>query len=435
MNSLLTIIWWTFLSALKFKRSNRVRRKTYDYKRADFDDLRSRLQLLPSDMSHSDDVDIYWSQWKDLFLATVAECVPMKTIRDTNSPPWIDREVKLALRRKYRALRKYRENKTVERKLKLGSLSNEIKKLVRQKHHDYLLKIEGSLEENPKLFWNYHKAILHHRSGSNTEITFDGKSAKTAAGKAELFNAYFCSVFTSSKQDKARSLQMYPMRMNMEISEITLSFNEVRDCLSILDPSKATGPDGIPARILKECSEQIAPSLCALFNHSLRTGRFPSEWKSADVTPVHKKDLLEPAENYRPISLLPILKWYGVTGQLIDWFSDYLKDRSQRVVIEGTASERLPVTSGVPQGSLVGPLLFVIFINDLPDVIHEETSTALCAADTKLHRTILSVNDCAILQQDLTYKFKHLEPRIKHEVQRLQMQSANNHAKKNTCKS
>jgi len=81
----------------------------------------------------------------------------------------------------------------------------------------------------------------------------------------------------------------------------------VRDCLSIFDPSKATGPDGIPARILKECSEQISPSLCSLFNHSLRTGRFPSEWKSADVTPVHKKDLLEPAENYRPISLLPIV--------------------------------------------------------------------------------------------------------------------------------
>lgn len=125
--------------------------------------------------------------------------------------------------------------------------------------------------------------------------------------KRRSFLLLISAVFTSSSQDKARSLQSYPTRTNMEISEITLFFNEVRDCLSNLDPSKATGPDGIPARVLKECSEQIAPSLCALFNYSLRIGRFPSDWKSADITPVHKKDLPGPAENYSPISLLPIV--------------------------------------------------------------------------------------------------------------------------------
>ena len=65
------------------------------------------------------------------------------------------------------------------------------------------------------------------------------------------------------------------------------------------------------------------------------------------------------------------------------------------------ASERLSVTSGVPQGSIVGPLLFVIFINDPRDVVHEQTNTALYAVDTKLHRTIVSVKDCDILQRDL----------------------------------
>ena len=65
------------------------------------------------------------------------------------------------------------------------------------------------------------------------------------------------------------------------------------------------------------------------------------------------------------------------------------------------ASKRLPVTSGVPQGSIVGPLIFVIFINNLPDVVHEQTNTPLYADDTKLHRTIVSVKDCDILQRDL----------------------------------
>lgn len=63
------------------------------------------------------------------------------------------------------------------------------------------------------------------------------------------------------------------------------------------------------------------------------------------------------------VILFEKLKRYGVIGQLRDWYSEYPKDRSRRVVVDGTASEHLPVSSGVAQGSLVGLLLFVIFIN------------------------------------------------------------------------
>jgi hypothetical protein len=92
-----------------------------------------------------------------------------------------------------------------------------------------------------------------------------------------------------------------------QISEITLDVDEVSQCLSYLDIPKATGPDGIPSRLLQACSLEIASSICELFNHSLDTGHIPSEWESANVTAVHKKERIEPAENYRPISLLPIL--------------------------------------------------------------------------------------------------------------------------------
>ncbi|CAB4010630.1 Hypothetical predicted protein [Paramuricea clavata] len=96
------------------------------------------------------------------------------------------------------------------------------------------------------------------------------------------------------------------------------------------------------------------------------------------------------------------LKWYGATGHLLDWFTDYLANRSQRAVIDGVASQYLPVTSGVPQGSIIGPLLFVFFINDLPEFIPNQSKTALFADDTKLYRSISSISDYESLQRDIS---------------------------------
>jgi hypothetical protein len=91
--------------------------------------------------------------------------------------------------------------------------------------------------------------------------------------------------------------------------------------------------------------------------------------------------------------LLHKLKCYGVTGRLLNWLADYLNNRRQRVVVDGAASKWTPVTSGVPQGSILGPMLFVIFINDAPEVINNEAVPALFADDTKLYKNITSVND------------------------------------------
>ena len=77
-----------------------------------------------------------------------------------------------------------------------------------------------------------------------------------------------------------------------------------------------------------------------------------------------------------------------MSGRLLDWFSDYLNNSRQRVVVDGVASQWTPVRSGVPQGSILGTMMFVIFINDVPKVVENGTMSALFADDTKVYRTI-----------------------------------------------
>ena len=82
---------------------------------------------------------------------------------------------------------------------------------------------------------------------------------------------------------------------------------EIYNYLSTLDTSKATGPDGISARMLKETANTIAPSVTALLNLSLHSGSVPSQWKKSLIVPIPKTSSATTPNDYRPISLLSIL--------------------------------------------------------------------------------------------------------------------------------
>lgn len=97
--------------------------------------------------------------------------------------------------------------------------------------------------------------------------------------------------------------------------------------------------------------------------------------------------------------LLRKLKSFGIRNTLLNWFESYLQNRSQFVLIGGFKSARMVPTSGVPQGSILGPLLFILFINDLPDIL--KSNCLLFADDSKLFRKINDVADCYQLQNDV----------------------------------
>ena len=89
----------------------------------------------------------------------------------------------------------------------------------------------------------------------------------------------------------------------------------------------------------------------------------------------------------------------GVQGKLLDWLESFLSERKQRVRVESALSDWVEVTSGIPQGSVLGPTLFLLFINDLPSTI--TSISALFADDTKVFRTINSTDDSTELQKDM----------------------------------
>ena len=97
--------------------------------------------------------------------------------------------------------------------------------------------------------------------------------------------------------------------------------------------------------------------------------------------------------------LLSKLHGYGVRGQVLGWVDDFLSDREQYVSVNEKCSERVPVTSGVPQGSVLGPILFIYFINDLPDVI--KCISRIFADDTKAYQNIIDINDNLVLQESI----------------------------------
>ena len=97
--------------------------------------------------------------------------------------------------------------------------------------------------------------------------------------------------------------------------------------------------------------------------------------------------------------LLSKLKSYNIDESVLEWIASFLRDRRQRVTVNGEKSGWREVISGIPQGTVLGPVLFVIYINDLPENV--KSDLFMFADDTKVSRVIVEKRDREELQQDM----------------------------------
>ena len=341
-----------------------------------------------------------------------------------------------------------------------------------------ILQNDNNIKKSPnisKAIWDMVKTETNQRDEPLSKITKivneNGQPFKNISEQAEFINTYFLSLAPLLAEKIPAGPYMEPPKTAHTFSLTPTTKKEVLEHIKKMKSKSTTDLNGISAKVLKACANEIVDDLVQLINESFKTGIFPNELKIAKVIPIYKKKG-DPTsvKNQRPISILPIfskifesivksqltsylienqlinpsqhgflpkrntesaileftdtimqaldsghpvsalfldlLKAFdtvdhqillvklaskGVSDQALKWFQSYLHNRKQAVAVtsldlptntlQTTLSSFQTITSGVPQGSVLGPLLFIIYVDDLPSRHPPDTKNVVFADD------------------------------------------------------
>ena len=458
-----------------------------------FDPARLRADMCSQNwevVKEFDNPNDMWRAWKYTFNSVIDRHAPvrMKRVRGAKSP-WITPQLKQRMRerdiQKIKAIRSKDPNDWAVFKTTRNSVNNDIKNARKLYYNNAFHEYKN----NSKKTWSIINELTSRKQKSSQihEINRNGSIIKDSHKISEGFNEHFASIGPKlaaqiPRNVNYRSHSDYMTNQTPSQSFVLKRTNVSKVCslLSKLCKSKATGLDQISARLVRECSDVIAESLCTIFNCSIDTGIFPDDWKSAKVLPLFKQGERSEMGNYRPISIIPTvakvferiiydqvyafltvnelissfqsgfrclhstvsalleatndwafnidqgnvnavvfldlkkafdtvdheillskLKAYGFGDSAHTWFKSYLRNRSQRCFVNGHFSDKRLLSCGIPQGTILGPLLFLLYINDLPNCLVHSNSR-MYADDTHLTFASNNIDDInSNLNQDL----------------------------------
>uniref|UniRef100_A0A8D2L497 Reverse transcriptase domain-containing protein n=1 Tax=Varanus komodoensis TaxID=61221 RepID=A0A8D2L497_VARKO len=456
--------------------------RSWDFKRANFGQLKARLGKVPWDrLLEGKRVEEGWIALKREVLEAQALTIPLvsKVGRQRRVPPWMRKEVVRGIRRK----------RNLRRKWVLGQIDKRVyqeeearcRRILRKAKADYELRLAKNIKSNKKGFFQHVKRKRKGRQVVGPLNKEEGDPVTDVREQAQMLNDYFASVFSLKQDggdpyvgsDEARDLG----------AQIKVNPLEVEELLRALDITKAPGPDGLHLRVLWELVGVLLRPLASMFEASWSTGGVPEDWRVASVVPIFKWGSRGDMGNYRPVRLastvgkamerliierdlvtlnrearleatqhsfcknrscqtnlvelyVKVSRWldgrdavdvvyldfseafdkvphdtlveklrsFGIHQSTVRWIRAWLTDRKQRVTISGESLEWRPVTSGVPQGSVLGPILFNLFIN----IMEEGVNSLLIkfTDNTKTGAVATSEEQVLQIQKDLDRLWK-----------------------------
>jgi len=432
-----------------------------------------------------DNIDTAYVDFINRVEIAINEISPSKNICIKNrTSEWVDVEILDGIKRRDKLFMKFKKTKSYNDHMNYKKARNKIQSIIKNKKRNF---IERKLSNNigkPKELWKILRAIgapSKNKPNSNICLEKDKIISFDSKTNCETFKKYFGNIAkellnklpTPTNKFGTDSINKYYNHLN--ILDKSFSFKSTTEkvvlkFLQDIEPSKSPGIDNVNGKFLKDGSSLLANPITKLFNLSIKLSKFPELCKIAKLKPLHKKGNRLKPENYRPISLLPLiskifekiihkqtqlyldennilykfqsgfrknystdtnlvylndkilngfdkslytgmvlidlqkafdtidhniflkkLKCLGFAESSVEWFKSYLECRYFSVNIDNVYSEKQILSCGVPQGSILGPLIFLIYINDMAQAI--DCNLYLFADDSCLVYTGDDVNE------------------------------------------
>ena len=465
--------------SLRAQINKKPQRSVPIWAKANWESLKNKSQEFCIDFMSSFQTRNVQQNW-DIFsnhMQEMLKSIPSKSTSTRYNLPWLTPDIRRMCRKKRRLYKTARGSK--EKWVKFQKHQEATRKALRDAHWKYVNSIlKDDLESGRnKSFWSYIKSQKQDSIGV-APLRKGSQLYSDSTSKSKLLSDQFKSVFTIDTPDTKDTRLHGPHYP--PIDDLFIDEKGVQKLLEDLNPSKASGPDQIPAKLLKILAPELTPAITKLFRQSVLSGTLPGSWKQAWISPVYKKGNRNEPANYRPVSLTCILcktlehifcthirrhldrhgiltpdnhgfrakhscesqllltthdilrhrdsgkqvdiaildfskafdtvphhrllgklAFYGINGPVLKWIEDFLIGRSQSVLVDGVKSDNERVLSGVPQGTVLGPLLFLLHINEMPSVVDPKTQCRLFADDCLLYRVVDNAADQFQLQKDL----------------------------------